>query len=385
MQKKSSLFIFLLIVTAFAFGGMLPLSLQRGFLALSLSLKSVLLFFLPILIFSLLFCTFQRLGRSASGMLFSAIFFVCCSNFLATFLSHYVGEFVHSMNLEMIQPATGCELTPLFILQLPRLISTIYALVAGIGCGLVVPWLFPTLSQRMGVALDAVVVQLLRWIAPIIPPFLFGFLIKMRHDGMLMSLLRNYAPVVAILCLSLTVYLTLFYFTACGFRPRKVIHCLRNMIPAVICAFSSMSSAAAMPYTLAAVEKNTTHKFLGRSIVSMTTNIHLIGDCISIPILIYAILGSHGIAMPSMALYCIFAVQFVLAKFSVAAIPGGGIMVMLPIIERVFAFDEMMASLIFSLYILLDPLCTAANVLGNGAFAQLMDAIVPRRTGKHGV
>jgi Na+/H+-dicarboxylate symporter len=150
------------------------------------------------------------------------------------------------------------------------------------------------------------------------------------------------------------------------------------MAPAIVCAFSSMSSAATLPYTLAAVEKNTRHKSLARSILSMSTNIHLVGDCISIPILAYAILGSHAMPMPSTALYCAFAIQFVAAKFSVAAVPGGGIIVMLPIIERVFAFNEIMASLIFSLYILLDPLCTTANVLGNGAFTQLIDRLVPK-------
>lgn len=61
---------------------------------------------------------------------------------------------------------------------------------------------------------------------------------------------------------------------------------------------------------------------------------------------------------------------FVLAKFSVAAVPGGGILVMLPILEAYLGLNGEMLSLITALYLLFDPVITCANILGNGAFAQ---------------
>jgi Na+/H+-dicarboxylate symporter len=82
-------------------------------------------------------------------------------------------------------------------------------------------------------------------------------------------------------------------------------------------------------------------------------------------------------------MYLAFAMQFVVAKFSVAAVPAGGIIVMLPIIERRFAFDGTMSSLIFSLYVLMDPICTSANVFGNGAFAKLIDNRSPYSQATH--
>ena len=78
---------------------------------------------------------------------------------------------------------------------------------------------------------------------------------------------------------------------------------------------------------------------------------------------------NFGVEEPSFYSYIGFTVYFVLAKFSVAAIPGGGILVMLPILERYLGFDGAMTSLITALYILFDPVITCANVLGNGAFA----------------
>ena len=109
--------------------------------------------------------------------------------------------------------------------------------------------------------------------------------------------------------------------------------------------------------------------------MTATVNIHLIGDCFAIPILAYAVLKSYGVTEPSLIHYTVFACYFVLAKFSVASIPGGGILVMLPILESYLGFDSAMLSLITALYILFDPVITCANVLGNGAFAKMMDQI----------
>jgi Na+/H+-dicarboxylate symporter len=342
------------------------------------TLKSAIIFVLPVLIFGLIFSTFQRLGQGASKIFAIALGLLCCSNFLATYMSHFVGEGVHSMDLSLAQVAAGNELVPLFNLQFPKIISNAFAMIFGVICGIFVPKVSPTYSQKILNVFDIIVSRLLSYISFVIPFFLFGFILKMQYDGMVLLLVRQYAIIVAVIIATLAVYISLFYFIASGLHPENAWRSMKNMIPAVICAFGSMSSASALPYTIVAVEKNTSNKSLAKSIVSITTNIHLLGDCIAIPIFIYAILKSFGLPQPSAALYLIFVIQFVVAKFSVAAVPGGGIIVMLPIIERCFGFNDAMSSLIFSLYVLMDPICTSANVLGNGAFAQLIDCIVCR-------
>ncbi len=82
---------------------------------------------------------------------------------------------------------------------------------------------------------------------------------------------------------------------------------------------------------------------------------------------------------PTLIVYLTFTLYFVLAKFSVAAIPGGGIIVMLPILEGYLGFNAEMMSLITALYILFDPVITCANVLGNGAFTKMMDRFFRKR------
>ena len=92
-----------------------------------------------------------------------------------------------------------------------------------------------------------------------------------------------------------------------------------------------------------------------------------------------AILLSFGGDLPSFSDYLIFASFFVLAKFAVAAVPGGGILVMLPILEKYLGFSGEMLSLITMLYMMFDPVLTASNVMGNGSFVMLISKLRGRQ------
>jgi Na+/H+-dicarboxylate symporter len=83
-------------------------------------------------------------------------------------------------------------------------------------------------------------------------------------------------------------------------------------------------------------------------------------------------------AEPAFLDYLTFSFYFVLAKFSVAAIPAGGIIIMIPIIEDYLGFNSEMISLITAIYVLFDPVITGANILGNGGFAMLVNKIYSR-------
>jgi Na+/H+-dicarboxylate symporter len=84
---------------------------------------------------------------------------------------------------------------------------------------------------------------------------------------------------------------------------------------------------------------------------------------------------NFGIPEPAFFTYLVFALYFVMTKFSVAAIPGGGIIVMLPILESQLGFTTEMSSLITALYILFDPVITCANILGNGGFVLALNKL----------
>ncbi|OWZ25082.1 dicarboxylate symporter family protein [Wolbachia endosymbiont of Wuchereria bancrofti] len=57
-----------------------------------------------------------------------------------------------------------------------------------------------------------------------------------------------------------------------------------------------------------------------------------------------------------------------LFKFAIVAVPAGGIMVMLPVLEKYLKFSPKMLSLVTALYLVFDPIITLANVMSSGAF-----------------
>jgi Na+/H+-dicarboxylate symporter len=61
----------------------------------------------------------------------------------------------------------------------------------------------------------------------------------------------------------------------------------------------------------------------------------------------------------------LFGAFFVLNKFAGAGIPGGTIMVSLPVLQQYLGFNEEMLALIAAFYMLIDPITTTGNVTAN--------------------
>lgn len=347
----------------------IPLEVQSILYGMSLSIKSVIVFSLPLIIFGLLFKATVGFARNASKMILTILCSICVSNFLSTMISYSVGSIAYKFDLTMPFPSEGTELQPAWIVLLPKWVGNDHAMLAGLFFGIVLSFWKPLWATALSMRIDRIVSCFLKWFLCVIPLFIAGFVVKMYHDNVMMYIIQNYSIIFSLTACSVFVYIALIYALACRGRGLSFMQSLKNMVPAAIAGFGSMSSVAAMPLTLLGVEKNSKNPDLARSIIPVTVNIHLIGDCFAIPIFAFAVMKSFGVAEPVFLSYLIFAGYFVLAKFSVAAVPGGGILVMLPILEHYLGFDPTMLSLITALYILFDPIITCANVLGNGGFA----------------
>jgi Na+/H+-dicarboxylate symporter len=347
--------------------------------AISLTVKSGIVFLLPFIIFSLLFNTMVGLARRATAVIAIILVCVCCSNFISTFLSHYVGMWIYHIDLSIIQPKNIQSLMPMWIVEWPKLIENNKAMFAGIFSGIAFGNLRPTLATQLAHKLNWVTFKILKAFSYVIPIFVMGFVVKLQYDDVINIIIKDYAVIFALIALAQFSYIFLTFAALNYFNLKETCRCIKNIFPAAIAGFSSMSSAAVMPLTIAGAEQNAKNPGLVRSIIPSTANIHLIGDCFAIPILAFALMKSFGMPEPTLITYLIFVCYFVLAKFSVAAIPGGGIVVMIPILESYLGFTSEMLSLITALYILFDPVITCANVLGNGAFAKLIDKLITQR------
>lgn len=372
MSRKMP-FIFLGLGTLiFCAAHILPMEWKSWAYGLSVSIKSVIMFLLPVVIFGLLFKTAASLAKSATKVIILLLLAVCCSNLLSTMLSYTVGWTLYQTPLSIAFPENTDQLLPAWTFCLPQWVSNAHAMLAGLVLGVVSALAMPRRTAQIAEGLGRLVQWILKGFVWVMPIFIGGFVIKLVSDGLFGKIVRDYAWIFAVVALAQFSYIALLYLSASGFQWRGALQSIKNMLPAAATGFGAMSSAAAMPLTLVAAEKNAKDPKLAQAIIPATVNIHLIGDCFAIPIFAFAVLKNFGVEEPSFVAYFQFALYFVMAKFSVAAIPGGGILVMLPILERCLGFNAEMMSLITALYILFDPVITSANVLGNGAFSMLL-------------
>ena len=373
MFKKIPFILLAIIIVVMLFGKTIPTDIKSFFYTTSLSIKTIIVFILPIIIFSLLFKTAVNLANNATKIIGLVIICVCFSNFISTFLSHYVGIIVYNFDLSIIRPQSSNTLKEMWNLELPKLVENSNAIFGGIILGILITKCNQNLAVKISQKLDYIIEIILKCLIYMIPLFIVGFVLKLEDDNVIGVILKDYSIIFLVITMSQVFYLGIAYLLFNHFNLRDFCSSVKNMIPAVITGFSTMSSVAAMPFTIIGVQNNAKHKELARSVIPATVNIHLVGDCIAIPILAYAILKNYGMAEPSFINYIIFSLYFVLAKFSVAAIPGGGIIVMIPILESYLGFNNEMTSLITALYILFDPVITCVNVFGNGAFAKAIE------------
>lgn len=376
-SKMPVLLVGLILLSAVAHP-LLPLSSLEALYAVSLTIKSLIAFLLPFIIFGLLFKTAIQLSKKASYMVLGLIAMVCLSNYLSTTISYGVGTLIYHLDFSINFPSDADALRAAWDFSLPKLIPNDVSMFMGMFLGLLLSRFSPEKAEKSIAVLDKGVSLLLKAILYVIPLFIFGFILKMEHDKILVHILRNFTVIFAAVALAVFSYITLLYYAAGRFQKERLIASIKNMLPAAIAGFGSMSSAAVMPLTLIAAEKNSKNPTIARSIIPATVNIHLIGDCFAIPIFAFAVMKNFGMPEPSLFAYAVFAAYFVLAKFSVAAVPGGGILVMLPILESQLGFNAEMLSLMTALYILFDPVITSANVLGNGAFAMGVSELIER-------
>jgi hypothetical protein len=358
------------------FGNAVPYELKALMYAISLTVKSLIIFVLPWVILGLLFKVSSEMAHKATKMIILVLLGICASNFATSLIGGYIGYTIYNFDYNITQPTnTLAQLEPIFHFSLPKIIPNDFAMLIGLIGGVCLGRIAPGWAKHISGFFDKAIKVTLSGMQYIIPFFVAGFLIKLKHEGLVMNIVENYSLIFMTIAIVAAIYLGLLYYFTARLDIQTFLGYMKNMLPACVVGFSTMSSAAAMPLMIDGAAKSSPYPEVARSVVPMGVNFHLIGCSISIPIMVFAILKHSGFAEPSLASYLVFAGYFVVAKFSVAAVPGGGVIVMLPIIESCFGFNSDMLSLITALYIMFDPVITTCNILGNGYFAVAMSKI----------
>lgn len=393
MTKDFGLIIKLIlsIILIMFFGDYVPEFVQRAFFTFSIFAKETLVFFMPLIVFSFIFACLSSFQQRAPLLIIMILTFVVISNFVFVQLGYGAGDLFlpllgyHADNA--VEKVTALDpLEPFFVFPYPRLISTDIALLLGMLAGLYGAfWGNPTLTRWGNVLRNGIQAALTKIFIPLVPFYVIGFLFKLQHEESLIDTFTGYGPmiglVIVVQCLS-----TLFFFASASMGSLQNFKTyLKNFSPAGLVALSTMSSVATLPLTLEAAEKSTKHETLPQVIIPATTNIHHVGDSVGVPILIAAVLAINGLDAMSYGTFLVFSMYYMVAKFGVASVPGGEVLVLAPILADHFGFNAQMIGLLTTLYILIDPFITVTNVLCNGALAIFMDKVCGRMKAFQGV
>ena len=366
------------------FGDMVPEGIQRAFFTVSIVMKGTLIFCMPLIIFAFIVSCLAAFQQKAPLLIVLILGFVTASNFLFIQMGYFAG----GIGLPLLGYTTGAavqqiaHLAPLetfFTIPYPELMSTDMALLLGTVVGLYGAfWGNETLSSWSTTLKNKVQWALTKVFIPMVPLYVIGFLFKIHHDESLGDMFTNYGPVfmLAIVLQATTIFS--FFFAANGGNWQEFKTSFKNALPSGLVALSTMSSAATMPLTLIAAEKNTKNKAVAEVVIPATTNIHHVGDSLAVPILLAAVYAINGVDPMGYGTYLVLSAYYLIAKFGVASVPGGEVIILVPILEHSFGFTDAMSGLLTTLYILSDPFITTTNVMCNGALAMLMDKFCGR-------
>lgn len=352
-------------------------------LTASVQLKEILLFLLPWMIGSYIATALLSIKEQAPWLIFGIIGLATFSNAFASFLAYGLGIVVlpyFSQGTSVLQSFQGQSLSSFEIFLLPRVIDPSYAMLLGMGLGFLFRVIHvPVLEKALFLMKEAINWFLQTVFIPLLPVFILGFTLKIKREGILFDLAAQYSQIFVFLWISVTLYVLFLYAIGTGFRFKPWIESIRNMLPAWITGMATMSSAATMPVTLASTEKNIKDPDFVRLVIATTVNIHMVGVSLGTALLALSLLTLTGHPLPDFWVYSNFVLYFCLARFSTAAIPGGSLLVLLPIVQIHLGFDQNLSSLITLIYILQDPLSTSANVMSNGAFAMIFHRLIRKK------
>jgi Na+/H+-dicarboxylate symporter len=374
--------LFLVLICVGVFGNLMPEVAINFFYSISLVFKECLGFLLPFIVFSFITTGILSFKKNAPIVLSILLGCVLLSNSIVAFLSYFVGKTLLPLLAVKIDTTTMIATTnmiPLFAIKLPVLFGSFYAMLAAVICGISLSFYSVPPVETAVKALKNLLEMIVNTLfIPILPLYVFGFLLEINHQGVFMQLFQTYGRTFAlIICLQIIV-LFLAYFIAAKCNFNQATRYIRVAMPSYLTAFGTMSSTATIPVTVQCTEQNTGNHALSAMATPILANIHLLGDAISTPMLALVTLFIFQGTLPDPAIYTVFVAYFCINMLAVAGIPGGGIIVMIPILKAVLGFDDMMISIITTLYFLQDGLGTAGNVMGDGALMIIINRILKR-------
>lgn len=349
----------------------------RFFLTISVFLRELLLFVLPFLLFSFVSVALSAIPKEGMLFVLGLMITILISNFTNILLSGLVGFSILSDAKAGQLPEIVVSFSPMIDIHLPRIAETSHALFFGIIVGLANSFYQNKYISVCIKFLHKIILKFMKsFFVPLLPLFVGGFLLKLFAEGRMIGFVANNTSICLTAGCFLIIYLSIWLLIAASFNLERASTIFRNTFPAIVTAFSTMSSTAALPMSLDAAMKNTKDKILSDTVMPLTLNFHMVGDTILVPIMAMIVLLAFNHPLPNFANFFMFGLFFVLNKFAGGGVPSGTIMVTIPVLKQYLNFDDSMIAFIVAFYGAIDPIATAGNVTANNFFVIIFQKII---------
>jgi len=383
MYKSLPIQLLLVIVGVLLFGNFIPHFVVELLYTFSFIFKEILEITLPFIIFSFVLTGILSLKKNVPLVLLVLLSTIFFSNVIVACVAYgimYLVLPVISCEIDMQQfVSSGNILEPLIQVTFPRLVPAEQALILAIVLGLFLSaYRIKQVEEWIYNLKRAIELFLLYCFIPLLPVYVLGFLLKLHYEGMISVLMKHYSWAFLLIIFMQITYLLSIYFIAAGFSFIRARKAIINALPSYLTAFGTMSSTVTVPISVESAVKNTGSQSLANIAMPIMANVHLLGDSIGTPILALVTMSLFFNCLPNLISYLTFVLYFGVSMFAVSGIPGGGILVVIPVLVSTFGFTPAMVSLITALYLLLDPFGTAANVMGDGALVMLVHRLLRR-------
>ncbi len=377
LLRHRSVQIVLAIALYLALRPFCPAVLHQGLYTISLFMKDLLLWMLPLTVSFFIAHAIFSFEKKAPLFILTLFLFEALSNGASVWYAYGCGHLAVGHVTPAQSHALNDAFGPLWRLGWTRPVwwSPDKGSVAGVILGLVATFGYPALGPLLARGKGAAEWVLTRVFARLIPLFVLGFVARMVETHLLSQMVSHYADLLLWLVLFLALYIAFLFFLGSRSSPLSFIQHVKNLLPAMGVAFSSGCSLSTMPWTIEGTSKNLRNPDLAKALIPATTNIQQVGDCIINAFLCFLLYTHFQGHTPPLSVWIPFSAVFVLARFATAAVLGGAIFIMLPIYEAYLGFTPEMGALILAFNVILDPLVTCANVVGNGALCRIFERV----------
>ena len=368
------------IILGILVGMYLPAPVVRIFVTISSIFSLFLNFIIPLMIVAFIGYGIANLTEGAtkligitvaisygSTLLAGSIAFLAASNLFPTLLG---AAALSSVKIESgLDSYFTIPLKPLFDVTS----AVVFAFILGIGITMLRP-------KKQGEELFSIVrdseevIQaiLKNIIIPILPLHILGTFANLAYAGSIQHILIIFGKVFAVVITLHILYITALFIISGVIVKKSPLMLIKNQIPPYFTAVGTQSSAATIPVSLIAAEKNGVSEQIRKFVIPLCATIHLAGSMITLTCCSTAVILILG-QNPTYSSILPFILMLGIAMVAAPGAPGGAVMSALPFFYMIGITGEELQGLMIALYLTQDSFGTAANVSGDNAIAVFVD------------